>query len=53
MPRADVVEVYDLLKPKLGEEESRALLHFTDSRGGTSSTPTTCTGSSCWRWKVT
>jgi len=32
MPRVDVVEVYELLKPKLGEEESRALLRFVEDR---------------------
>lgn len=32
MPRADVVEIYELLRPKLGEEESKALLHFVEDR---------------------
>lgn len=32
MPRANVVEVYELLKPKLGEQESKALLHFIEDR---------------------
>ena len=31
--RADAVEVYELLKPKLGEEESRALLRFVEEWG--------------------
>jgi len=32
MMRADVVDLYELLKPKLGEQESKALLHFVEDR---------------------
>lgn len=30
MMRADVVDLYEILKPKLGEQESKALLHFKE-----------------------
>lgn len=30
MMHADVVDLYELLKPKLGEQESKALLHFVE-----------------------
>ncbi|MFQ6058088.1 MAG: hypothetical protein ACE5MB_04295 [Anaerolineae bacterium] len=32
MLTADAVELYELLKPKIGEEEAKALLHFVEDR---------------------
>ncbi|MFQ6016492.1 MAG: hypothetical protein ACE5NP_13740, partial [Anaerolineae bacterium] len=32
MLAADTVEIYELLKPKLGEQEAKSLLHFIEDR---------------------
>ncbi|HID64620.1 MAG TPA: hypothetical protein EYP49_18035, partial [Anaerolineae bacterium] len=32
MLTADAVEVYELLKPKVGEQEAKSLLHFIEDR---------------------